>query len=75
MILKPMLCETCLNGSKEIKKEEYGTTEYNTRRMTTLYYFCEKKGRYVLHREKYECADYANKRLTDFIEKEVIKKC
>lgn len=74
MPLKPMLCESCLNAEKEIKKEEFGTTEYNTRRMTTLYFYCEKKGRYVTHGEKYECADYVNKRLTDYMEKEVIKK-
>ena len=69
--MKPILCETCLNGEKEIKDEVYG---YYNKKIKTLYFFCSKKGRYVTHSDKYECPDYANKRLTDYMKKEVVKK-
>ena len=62
--MKPILCETCLHGDKEIKTEVYGW--YN-KKIETLYFYCSKKGRYTQHAEKYECPYYANRRLTDYV--------
>lgn len=62
--LKPMLCETCLEGEKEIRYEVIG---YYKKGITRLYYFCKKKGRYVTDREKYYCSYFVNKRLTEYV--------
>lgn len=55
--MKPILCETCLNGEKEIKEVTYG---WHKRKMLSLYIFCKRKERYVHSAEKYKCSYYAN---------------
>jgi len=61
--VKPILCETCLNGEKEIKEETYG---WYKRKITSIYFFCKRKGKYVSSAEKYKCPYYANRTLEGY---------
>ena len=60
--MKPVLCETCINGKKEFSIEIRG---FYKERFKTLNYYCKIKEKYVRRREKYKCPDYANITLED----------
>lgn len=62
--MKPILCDTCLNSKKEIKRETYG---FYKKGIIRLNYFCSKKDKYIHRAEKYKCRYYLNRRLTDFV--------
>ena len=60
--MKQMLCETCINGKREITIETRG---FYKEKFETLNYYCKIKLRCVRRREKYKCLNYANITLED----------